>query len=338
MAKQLTGLTVFVSGSSEVEAEKAALRVVLDDLGEVLEKTHGVTLRLIGWPDSVRPGVGADPQSVVNQQVGAEYDIYVGVLGSRFGQGTPRAASGTEEEFREALARFRQQTTSVRVLFYFKQAARNPFTLDLGQLQKVREFRDGLGAQGVLYRDFEDTAEFASLLRKHLQNLIVDEWKDGCWSQVDTGPTGLLGETIESPDSRGDAEDDKAPYASGQCTSVVEADAEEELGLIELSEEFQRAAQVATEILQRVGEHTGTIGERFLQRTSEVNQLMEKHRQIEHVCGSREKQEHAAHAKDIVNLAAADLEQYAGDMSGDLQQFKVENRAMFESLGRVVAV
>jgi len=68
-----------------------------------LEKTHGITLRLIGWPDTVRPGVGVDPQNVINQQVRDQYDIYVGVWGSRFGQSTPRAGSGTEEEFRQAL-------------------------------------------------------------------------------------------------------------------------------------------------------------------------------------------------------------------------------------------
>ena len=69
MATQLTSLTVFISGSSEAEAEKAALRTVLADLADVLEKTHGITLRLIGWPDTVRPGVGVDPQNVINQQV-----------------------------------------------------------------------------------------------------------------------------------------------------------------------------------------------------------------------------------------------------------------------------
>src|ERR1700676_3423515 len=127
MAKHLTSLTIFISGSSETEAEKAALRTVLADLSDVLEKTHGITLRLIGWPDSIRPGVAADPQSVINQQVNDQYDVYVGVLGSRFGQSTPRAGSGTEEEFRQALVRFRSDTTAVRVLFYFKRTAQDPF-------------------------------------------------------------------------------------------------------------------------------------------------------------------------------------------------------------------
>ncbi len=69
MAKQLIGLTVFVSGGSETEAEKAAIKRVLEEINGVLEKTHGVTLRLVGWPDTIRPGVNADPQSEINRQL-----------------------------------------------------------------------------------------------------------------------------------------------------------------------------------------------------------------------------------------------------------------------------
>lgn len=337
MAKQLTSLTVFVSGPSEAEAEKAALRTVLADLGEVLEKTHKVTLRLIGWPGSVRPGVGPDPQSVINRQVSDEYDIYVGVLGSRFGQPTPRAASGTEEEFRRALERFRRDTTSVRLLFYFKRAPQDPFSLDLVQLQNVHTFRDELGTCGVLYQDFTDTAEFTDLVRKHVHHLIVDEWKEGRWGPVDVGATAVAAETVEVSESGHDAKASGAEPGPEQRTDVDEGD-DDELGLLELFEEFERSTQAATAILGRISEHTTTLGQQFEQRTAEVNKLMEKQRQVEQVGGSRTKQEYFAQAKDIVNHSATDLEQYAADMGTDLQRFKVENRSMFETLRRGIAV
>lgn len=165
MAKVLTGLTVFVSGTAETEAEKAALKRVLEEINGVLEKTHGVTLRLVGWPDSMRPGVNTDPQNEINRQLDSDYDLYIGLLGSRFGTPTPRATSGTEEEFQQALSLFQQNTRSVRLLFYFKRAAQDPFAIDLQQLQSVRAFRDGLPGQGVLYRDFKDTPEFIEVVR-----------------------------------------------------------------------------------------------------------------------------------------------------------------------------
>ena len=88
----------------------------------------------------------------------------------------------------------------------------------------------------------------------------------------------------------------------------------------------------------RISEHTVTIGRQLEQRTVETNQLIEQQQHLEHVGGSREKQEYVARAKTVVNEAAVNLEQYAALLGTDLKQFKVENRAMFENLGRVVVL
>ena len=45
------------------------------------------------------PGFGTDPQGVVNEEIGDDYEIFIGPLWSRFGTPTPRAFSGTQEEF-----------------------------------------------------------------------------------------------------------------------------------------------------------------------------------------------------------------------------------------------
>lgn len=148
MARTLQQLTIFVSGPSTVEAEKAALRVVVDEINRRSEKTHAVTLRVVGWPDDIRPGVNTDPQSEIGHQIGSDFDIYVGILGSRFGTPTVRGGSGTEQEFEEAISRFRKDPSAVRLLFYFKRDAEDPFSVDLSQLQKVRDFRQSLGSRG----------------------------------------------------------------------------------------------------------------------------------------------------------------------------------------------
>jgi len=181
MSKKLIQLTIVVSGTTDTDSEKAALRPVVEDLNKLLEKPHGITLRVRSWPDDVRPGVNTDPQAEVSRQLGSEYDIYVGLLGSRFGTPTPRFGSGTEEEFEEALKRFKEDSQSVRLLFYFKQSIENAFSLDLDGLQKVTNFRDSLPRRGILYRDFTDTAAFVQLVREHLYNMILEELKDGTW-------------------------------------------------------------------------------------------------------------------------------------------------------------
>ncbi len=120
MPKNVELLTIFVSGPSDVESEKAALRPIVAELSERLTRTHAVALRVVGWPDDVRPGVNVDLQAEINSQFGAEFDIYLGILGTRFGTPTRNAGSGTEEEFDQAISRLRADSQSLRVLLYFK--------------------------------------------------------------------------------------------------------------------------------------------------------------------------------------------------------------------------
>src|ERR1017187_6763465 len=193
VSRTLEQITVFVSGTSETESEKAALRRIVEELNRRLEKTHSVTLKVVGWPDDVRPGINVDLQAEINRQFGSDYDVYVGILGTRFGTPTPRAGSGTEEEFEGAVTRFQSDSTLVRVFFYFRRSTEDSFALDLDQLQRVRRFREALPARGVLYRDFKDTADFANLVSDHLYNLVIEEWKGQHWSPVlpnDPGQSG----------------------------------------------------------------------------------------------------------------------------------------------------
>ena len=106
MPRTLTQLTLFVSSTSETSAEISALRKVIEGLSAQLAKSHAITLRMVSWPDDVRPGVSTDPQAEISRQM-AGYDIYLGLLGTRFGTPTSRSESGTQEEFEAALAHFK---------------------------------------------------------------------------------------------------------------------------------------------------------------------------------------------------------------------------------------
>jgi hypothetical protein len=349
MAKQLTRLMAFVSGTSESDAEKAALRRVVEQVNGMLEKTHNVTIRLIGWPDAIRPGVNVDPQTEINRQLNLEeHDIYVGILGSRFGTPTLRAGSGTQEEFENALSRFQRDTRSVRVLFYFNRALQDPFTVDLEQLRRVREFRDRLPALGVLFRDFKDTTEFVEMVTNHLYHLVIDEWQNSTWIAIGLNEKQLPEEmqyepspTLTSkPMSPCEILSEKAATAAtyppsnnteGESSTVDEKE-EDELGLLDLMEEFHRAIGSLTVAMEQMGEHTTKIGERLRVAAGEATHLTEQHGQIEHVGGSRAKQDYLARAKEVVNRAAGDLERYAADMSPVIIRFRVENRAMFANL------
>ena len=65
-------------------------------------------LDLLRWETHTRPGIGQSAQDVINPQIGDDYDIFLGMFGIRFGTPTREWQSGTEEEFRRALSRFKR--------------------------------------------------------------------------------------------------------------------------------------------------------------------------------------------------------------------------------------
>ena len=255
MPKNVELLTIFVSGPSDVESEKAALRPIVAELSERLTRTHAVALRVVGWPDDVRPGVNVDLQAEINSQFGAEFDIYLGILGTRFGTPTRNAGSGTEEEFDQAISRLRADSQSLRVLLYFKTGGGDPFKLEIDQLQKVKEFRAGLISRGILYRDFRSTTYFVQMVKKHLEQLVSDEWKNGHWSPIPgldaDSPRQVT--TTATPSSQEAHWEDETGATDAFVDSSDDGD-EEDLGLLDYVAGFHEETSAMNLTLARISE------------------------------------------------------------------------------------
>ena len=341
MPRDLKQLTIFISGTNEVDAEKAALRRLIEELNRLLEKTHGLTLRVISWPDDVRPGVNVDPQAEITRQFGSAFDVYVGLLGTRFGTPTPRAGSGTEEEFEAALARFRSDSKSIRVLFYFKRTNENPFTMDVDQLRKVKGFREALPSRGVVYRDFKDTAEFVELVKDHLYNLVIDEWRGDQWSSIPpvgrSRSTGTV-DTASLSESSGlpavpalPVEPRKSDYdrlESGGAT-LTDVEDEEEPGVLDYLAGFIEAADALTKTAQRITQNTERVGEQVRARTAETSSLHQEFERVKNVGGSRAAQDFVLKARGVVDHAAANLDEFVNSMAADVEQYRLHSRAIF---------
>lgn len=185
VARTLAGLKLLVSSTSELEAERTLLADAVRDVNQVTERLCGVTLRVIDWRRDLVPGVSSDPQQVINAQA-SDYDIYLGMFGTRFGTPTPRAGSGTEEEFNKAYSRFRADPQCLRLLFYFRAGLTGSvLNVDSEQLRRVQEFRTRLGSEkGVLYCDFSSPEEFLRLCRGHLTQLVADQWAGSSWKPI----------------------------------------------------------------------------------------------------------------------------------------------------------
>ena len=126
MAKTQTHLQVFVASPSDVPDERRILEEVITEFNVTWGDSQNVHLDLIKWETHTRPSLGKDAQDVVNQQIGDDYDIFLGIMWGRFGSPTNRAESGTEEEFNLACSRWKTSPGSVQIMFYFKDAGIPP--------------------------------------------------------------------------------------------------------------------------------------------------------------------------------------------------------------------
>jgi len=162
---------VFVASPGDLKPEREALETAIDELNQTTGITLGIRLDLIRWETFAHPAMGADPQTVINEQVGDNFDIFIGMLWCRLGQPTPRGESGTVEEFERALARRAADPSSVELLIYFKDAPISPSRIDAAQLQKVQTFRERIEKDGLV-ATFSSTDELLTAVRIHLTRVL----------------------------------------------------------------------------------------------------------------------------------------------------------------------
>lgn len=165
---------VFVASPSDLQPEREALETAIAELNQTVGNTLGLRLELLRWETLAHPAVGSDPQMIVNEQLGDDFDIFIGILWCRFGQATPRAESGTLEEFERAYERFRGNPEALEIMFYFKDAPIPPSRIDVDQLSKVQQFRSRLESKGLV-GTFSSTDEFLKAIRIHLTR-VLQSW------------------------------------------------------------------------------------------------------------------------------------------------------------------
>ena len=169
MPKVTTNLRVFLSSPGDLTEERGIFKEIIDEANKLLSDSDSdIRLELVMWETDTYPSIGKDAQSIINEQIGDDYDIFVGLMWTRFGTPTPRAGSGTEEEFNLALEKLINNPTNTRILFYFKDSPPESLSkIDLKQLEKINEFRNRLQSKGLFWT-YKDLEQFKGLSRNHL--------------------------------------------------------------------------------------------------------------------------------------------------------------------------
>ena len=164
-------LKCFIASPSDTSTERDICERVFDELNRSLGVPYNVELQSVRWEKDVRPGIGEDGQAVINEQVGDQYDLFIGIMYTKFGSPTNRADSGTEEEFNIALERSKREQ-GLEIMFYFNDRAIQPSQLNIEQYNKVKAFRDNVVGTNCLYSMYDGEEDFKGKLKQHLRTFL----------------------------------------------------------------------------------------------------------------------------------------------------------------------
>jgi hypothetical protein len=168
---------IFLSSPGDVSAERNIVEKVVDELNRPLTNESAFALNLMRWETEALSGRGTDAQDVVNRTMFLRYDLYIGVLWSRFGTPTDRAGSGTEEEFNRALARYDEGDPSIELTFFYRKD-KLPANVDPAELEKVLAFRRRLSSSArMLVIEYKNTRDFREQLYRHLRDYTAKALK-----------------------------------------------------------------------------------------------------------------------------------------------------------------
>lgn len=238
MPRNLKMIDIFVSSPSDVNHERQLIVDVARDWNSLHSRRRSCHLNVLTWEDAVAPALGSRAQDAINQQIGDQYDVYLGVMWSKFGVSTGLADSGTVEEFERALDRYKGGDR-LRLAMMFKTADVPTAQLDGLQYAKVQDFKKRFSDEGGLYREFL-TDEDLRLVANRIFNQAADELES--WSEPSLSSVGAIV---------------KADSASGAGAQAVD---DEEMGFIEaqqkLTEVAERQSQFLSGWVKLMGENT----------------------------------------------------------------------------------
>ena len=167
----------FIASPSDTSKERYLCNKVFDEINAGLGEIYNFRIEPLKWETDVRPTInGKDGQSTIFDQIGNTFEVFIGIMNKKFGSPTPRAGSGTEEEFNEAYKRY-QEKKDLEIIFYFNdEPPQSMSEINASELLKIEKFRKKLQPLGI-YGIYKGVSEFEDNLRKHLTKFFIEEYK-----------------------------------------------------------------------------------------------------------------------------------------------------------------
>ena len=167
--KNIIEIKCFIASPGDTAKERATCKTVFEEINHGIGNSLGFRLVPLQWEKNVYPSVGEYGQQVINHQMEGNYDLFIGIMKSRFGTPTPQAGSGTEEEFNIAYDKFQNEEIG-NLFFYFGIPEESAYELDIDQFIKVKEFRKKIEQDGVVTMQYQGLEDFKKQLKSNLED------------------------------------------------------------------------------------------------------------------------------------------------------------------------
>ena len=156
MAQMVETFRAFLSSPGDVLEEREATKDVVDAVNRNCIDTLGMTIALWRWEDQppLAPRLPEERiQEIINREVEKSH-FFILILNRRYVSSEPgHTISNTQREVETILERYKS-FPQLKILAYFRRLEVNT---DQGkQEEQVRELRERLTQEGIIYREYGD--------------------------------------------------------------------------------------------------------------------------------------------------------------------------------------
>jgi hypothetical protein len=162
----------FVASPGDTEAERESCIKIFEELNKGIGDKFGFVIEERMWEHNTRPSIGKYSQAVVSEQLGDDYDVFIGIMNNKFGTETKSAGSGTEEEFNNAYERIKRNE-KVEIMFYFNDEPVKKSEIIPDELIKVKAFKKKIGDLGAYHWTYNGADDFERTFRTQLTSYFL---------------------------------------------------------------------------------------------------------------------------------------------------------------------
>lgn len=176
-------IRVFMASCNDMMKYREAAEQVIEEINCSMGEHFGFSVQLFRWEKNVIPEMGRPQDIIFEQSKFDSIDIFVGIIGARFG--TPTGGfnekqreyeSGTEEEFERAYHNYRK-TGTPHIMIFHNETPLKPGSFNVEQYTKVQNFLcqfDVSNEKPGLFRRFKSLPGFQKDFRLAITKSVLN--------------------------------------------------------------------------------------------------------------------------------------------------------------------